>query len=73
MFYQLVCALCALRTSKGEDGKSPFERHTDQKPNTITSKIVKLYKKLNDLDYDMSVELDRLEDFLRDDDSTTFV
>ena len=70
MFYQLVCAL---RTSKGEDGKSPFERHTGRKPNTIPSKIVKLYKKLNDLDYDISVELDRLEDFPRDDDSTTFV
>ena len=64
MFYQLVSAL---RISKGKDGKSPFERHTGRKPNTVTSIIVKLYKELNNLDYDKSVELDQLEDFPRDD------
>ena len=70
MHAQLVSAL---RTSKGKDGKSPFERHTGRKPNTITSLIVKLYKELNDLDYDKNVDLDRLQDFPRDDDSTIFV
>ena len=70
MFYQLVSAL---RTSKGKDGKSPFGRHTGRKPNTVTSIIVKLHKELNDLDYDKSVELERLEDFPRDDDSIIFV
>ena len=39
LFYQLVSAL---RTSKGKDGKSPFERHTGRKPNTVTSIIVTL-------------------------------
>ena len=70
LFYQLVSAL---RSSKGKDGKSPFERHTGRKPNTITSKIVKLYKELNNLDYDKTVDLDKLEDFPRDDDGTIFV
>ena len=41
LFYQLVSAL---RVNKGKDGKSPFERHTGKRPNTITSIIVKLYK-----------------------------
>ena len=54
-FYQLENAL---RTSKGKDGKSPFERHTSRKPNTVTSIIVKLFEELNDLDYDKSVESD---------------
>ena len=70
MFHQLVSAL---RASKGKDGKSPFERHTGRKPNTVTSIIVKVYKELNDLDYNKSVELDRLEDFPRDDDSMIIV
>ena len=70
LFYQLVSAL---RINKGKDGKSPFERHTGRKPNTVTSIIVKLYKELNNLGYDKSVELDRLEDFPRDDDSMIFV
>ena len=68
--YQLVSAL---GISKGKYGKSPFERHTGRKPNTLTSIIVTLYKELNNLDYDKSVELDRLEDFPRDDDSMKFV
>ena len=70
LFYQLVSAL---RISKGKDGKSPFQKHTGRKPNTVTSIIVELYKELNNLDYDKSVELDRLEDFPRDDDSMIFV
>ena len=65
LFYQLVSAL---RVNKGKDGKSPFER-----PNTITSIIVKLYIELNNLDFDKSVQLDKLEDIPRDDDSTIFV
>ena len=70
LFYQLVSAL---RISKGKDGMSPFERHTGWKPNTVTSIIVKLYKELNNLEYDKSGEMDRLEDFPRDDDSMIFV
>ena len=70
LFYQLVSAL---RVNKGKDGKSPFERHTGKRPNTITSIIVKLYKELNNLDFDKSVQLDKLEEFPRDDDSTIFV
>ena len=70
LFYQLVSAC---RTSKGKDAKSRFKRHTCRNPNTITSIIVKLLKELNDLDYNKSVDLDRLEDFPRDDDRTTFV
>ena len=63
----------ALKTSKGKRGKSLFERHTGHKPNTLASFIVKRYKELNDLDYDKSVDLDRLQDFPRDDDSIIFV
>ena len=70
LFYQLVSAL---KISKEKDGKSRFERRTGQKPNTVTSIRVKLYKELNDLDYGKSVELDPLEDFPRDGDSTIFV
>ena len=70
LFYQLVSAL---RVNKGKDGKSPFERHTGKKPNTITSIIVKLYEELKNLDFDKSVQLDKLEEFPRDDDSTIFV
>ena len=70
LFYQL---LSAPRTTKEKYGKSPFERHTGRKPNTITTIIGKLYKKVNDLDNDESVELDGLEDFPRDGDSMTFV
>ena len=70
LFYQLVSAL---RTTKEKYGKSPFERHTGRKPNTITTIIGILYKKLNDLDNDKSGDLDGLEDFPRDGDSTTFV
>ena len=70
LVYQLASAP---RSSKGKDGKTSFERHTGQKPNTMTSKIVKLYKKLNNFDYDMTVDLNKLEDFPRDDDCTLFV
>ena len=70
LFYQLVSTL---RVNKGKDGKSPFERHTGKRPNTITSIIVKLYKELNNLEFDKSVDLDKLEEFPRDDDSTIFV
>ena len=70
LFYQLVSAL---RVNKGKDGKSSFERHTGKRPNTITSIIVKLYEELNNLDFDKSVQLDKLEEFPRDDDSTIFV
>ena len=35
--------------------------------------IVKLYKELNDLDHEKSVDLDRLQDFFRDDDSIIIV
>ena len=70
LIYQLVSAL---RVNKGKDGKSPFERHTEKRPNTKTSIIVKLYKELNNLDFDKSVQLDKLEEFPRDDDSTIFV
>ena len=70
LFYQLVSAL---RVNKGKDGKSPFERHTGKRPNTITSIIVKLYKELIKLDFDKSIQLDKLEEFPRDDDSTIFV
>ena len=70
LFYQLVGAL---GISNGKDGKLPFERHTCRKPNTVTSIIVKLYKELNDLDYDKAVELEILDDFPRADDSMIFV
>ena len=69
-FYELKSAL---RTNKGKDGKSSFERHTGQKLNTVTSIIVKLYKELNDLEFDRTVDLEKLEEFPRDDDSTIFV
>ena len=70
LFYEL---LSALRTNKGKDGKSSFERHTGRKPNTVTSIIVKLYKELNSLEFDRTVDLEKLEEFPRDDDSTIFV
>ena len=70
LFYQLMSAL---RTNKGKNGKSSFERHTGRKPNTVTSIIVKLYKELNDLEFDRTVDLEKLEEFPRDDDSTIFV
>ena len=70
LFYELISAL---RTNKGKDGKSSFERHTGRKPNTVTSIIVKLYKELNDLEFHRTVDLEKLEEFPRDDDSTIFV
>ena len=38
----------------------------------MTSIIVKLYKELNDSEFDRTVDLERLEEFPRDDDSTFF-
>ena len=70
LFYELISAL---RTNKGKDGKSSFERHTGRKPNTVTSIIIKLYKEVNDLEFDRMVDLEKLEEFPRDDDSTIFV
>ena len=70
LFYELINAL---RTNKGEDEKSSFEQHTGRKPNTVTSIIVKLYKELNDLEFDRTVDLEKLEEFPRDNDSTIFV
>ena len=70
LFYELIGAL---RTNKGKDGKSSFERHTGRKPNTVTSIIVNLYKELNDLEFDRTVDLEKLVEFPRDDDSTIFV
>ena len=70
LLYELVSAL---RQNKKKDGKSPFEKHMGRKPNTVPSIIVKLYKSLNDLEFDKSVELERLQDFPRDDDSMIFV
>ena len=70
LFYELISAL---RTNKGKDGKSSYERHTGRKPNTVTSIIVKLYKELNDLEFDRTVDLEKLKEFPRDDDSTIFV
>ena len=70
LFYELISAL---KTNKGKEGKSSFERHTDRNPNTVTSIIKKLYKELNDLEFDRTVDLEKLEEFPGDDDSTTFV
>ena len=70
LFYKLMSAL---RTNKGKNRKSSFERHTGRKPNTVTSIIVKLYKELNDSEFDRTVDLEKLEEFPRDDDSTIFV
>ena len=70
LFYELISAL---RTNKGKDGKSSFERHTGRKANTVTSIIAKVYKELNDLEFDRTVDLEKLEEFPRDDDSTIFV
>ena len=70
MFDELISAV---RTNKGNDGKSSFERHTGRNLNTVTSIIVKLYKELNDLEFDRIVDLERLEEIPRDDDSAIFV
>ena len=70
LFYELVTAL---RQNKKRDGISPFEKQTGRKPNSITSILVDLYKELNTLEFDKSVNLEQLEQFPRDDDSLIFV
>ena len=69
LFYQLVVVL---RSSKGKDGKSSFERHTGRKRNTITSILVKQYKELIGVDY-YKQWIWTSSKIFRDDDSTIFV
>ena len=70
LFYEL---LTALRQNKKRDGTSPFEKHTGRKPNSLTSVLVDLYKRLNTSEFDRSVNLEKLDEFPRDDDSLVFV
>ena len=70
LFYELIANL---RQARKKDGKSPFEKMTDRKPNRITTILVNLYKHLNSLDFDKSVDLERLDQFPRDGDSTIYV
>ena len=70
LFYEMVATL---RQSQKRDGKSPFEKMTNRKPNRITIILVNLYKYLNSLDFDRSVDLEKLEQFPRDGDSTIYV
>ena len=53
--------------SKDKNGKSPFEKHTGTRLNTVTNIFVKQYKKVNDL------ENGRTVDDCTIDDSTIFV
>ena len=70
MFYGLVTAP---RQNKKQDGTSFFEKQTGRKPNSLTSIIVDLYKELKTSELDRSVDLEKLDEFPRDDDSLVFV
>ena len=48
--------LFALRTEKGKDGKSPFEKHTNRKPNT--PKMVRLNQLISENDPNLDLSTD---------------
>ena len=72
MFGELVTAI---RMNKKKDGKSPFEKHWNRKPNLISTLIIKRLKdrnneRLNHLEDETEIEVSQIP---RDCDSTIWI